>query len=149
NQCKDGTLAQLTFDGDRAAGALDGIADDGETEARSAGLAGAGLVDPVETFEDAGDVLGRDPDSVIGHRDSDCAVAAANVYANLAAGVVVVDAVHQQVGDGAFEPALLPGDVDVFRVAQEGADVTLARLRRDHVERIFGDFDSRDPFGGN
>ena len=47
------------------------VADDREPEPRAAGVAAAGLVDPVEALEDAVDVASGNPDPLVGDHDLD------------------------------------------------------------------------------
>ena len=52
--------AELAFDGEAAAVALDDMLDDRQAEAGAAERAAAAGVDPVEALGHAGDMLGRD-----------------------------------------------------------------------------------------
>ena len=49
-------LALLTFDGDMAAVGPDDVLDDGQTQTGTALFAAAGLVHPVKTFKQSGNV---------------------------------------------------------------------------------------------
>ena len=77
----------------------DHVADDGEAEAGAAGLAAAGLVDPVEALEDPLEVAGRDADAVVGDGDLDLVALGGGLDLDRAAGVGVLHRVVEQVGD--------------------------------------------------
>ena len=67
-------FALARLHGDLAAVRLGDVADDRQPEPGAAGVAAAGAVDPVEAFEDALEVAGRDADAVIAHDERDAVV---------------------------------------------------------------------------
>lgn len=74
------------------------VAGDGDAQAGAAVVAGAGVVEPDEAFEDAVGVLGRHAWSVVVHRDDDPGVLVPDVDLDAVCGVAggVVDEVAQQ-----------------------------------------------------
>src|SRR4051794_41955223 len=70
-------LSQLALDRQGAAMAVDDVLDDCESQTRAALVPALRHVDPKEALRQARDVLGRDPWSVIPHRQLDQALSSA------------------------------------------------------------------------
>ena len=82
---------------------------DGQPETGPARRASTRGIDPVEAVEDARQVLGRDPDAVVGNGQGDDARAQqAHLGGDVAPGRRVADAVLHQVLDDADELVAVP-----------------------------------------
>src|SRR5215831_9370459 len=96
---EDGAAVIFALDRDLAAVGLDDMLDDGEAQARAAGLARAGLVHAVETFEDARQVLGHDADAGVGRVDGYAVLPALRRDVDAPAARRVLDGVVYQVDE--------------------------------------------------
>src|SRR6185312_5777932 len=84
-QAELGADAGRAADVDGAAVGLGYVFDDGEAEAGAAHFARAGAVDAVEALKDAGEVMGRDSEAVVGDLDLHAVALACHGHADLAA----------------------------------------------------------------
>ena len=123
-----GPPSRLAVDGDRAGVGLDELGDDGQADAAAGRL--ASLSGPPETVEDVRDVVGRDPDTGIVHRDPGVVVDSAHVEVDLASGGGELEGVGQQVCHHLMQAVTVAVDRQVIRrgfEAQPGGMKLLAK----------------------
>ena len=99
--------------------------DDGEAQARAAGLAGVAVVDPVEPLEHPRLVLRRDADAGIAHAERDAAGILPHDGLHAAALPIVLDGVVQEVVDHLLQDLLVAQDQEA-----------LAGGRKRHIPRL-------------
>ncbi len=94
-----GSAPPLAFGPDPATVRLDQVFDDREPEAGPAFVAGAGLIRPVETLEDPGQVLARNPGSRVAHAQAHAGALWPPVKGDAPAARGITERVIEEVGE--------------------------------------------------
>src|ERR1700690_3264402 len=97
-----GESAALAFDAlnlELASMALQSMFHDGQTEARAALVAGTPHVHPIKALREARNVLRRDTDAVVDHREMRALLVGPPTHAYRAVRRRVFQAIHQQIGE--------------------------------------------------
>src|SRR5579864_4812057 len=90
-------VVEVAFGADGAGVGAHDVFGDGQAEAGAAGFAGAGFIDAVEAFEEAGQMLGGDSSAEIAHVEFDAAFGGAGSEFDPASGTSVFHSIVDQV----------------------------------------------------
>ena len=112
-------MGQFAFGADGAAVGEHDVLGDGETEASASGFAGAGFVDAVEAFEQAGEMLGGDAGAEVSDKEFHGVRNGAGAENDASSGWAVFQRIVDQVGKNL---------VDRFAVGEDGTQMLDRRI---------------------
>ncbi len=138
DHCKLGALVQSAFHGNGALHLLDHVLDDREAQTGTADLARSGFIYPVETLEDPGQILRRNPDAAIGNADGDFTRRqTGRLHPDFTAGPVEFHGVIQQVHERLLQLDLVAHHLQVLDGTPAQVDLAHGRLRFDSTHGCF------------